>query len=133
MCREKRSETAPENKYKILIADDEAVICEYISRILTGSGFSVETAIDGKQALAKIKQIKFDALILDVIMPGLSGPQIYSCLQKDAGLSGIPVIFCTALALDELGEMVDGHGWHYLAKPFEREELCSKLRQILGF
>jgi len=132
MCPENESETAIKSRYNILIADDEVGIRYYLCKIVKGCGFCVETAEDGNQALEKIKKIKFDALVLDVTMPGISGIQIYNWLKTGAATKNIPVIFCTAFTFEELKAQIDGPDWYYLAKPFTGEDLCRKLYQILG-
>lgn len=82
---------------KILLAEDEDLIRELYSRQLTKAGFMVKTAADGNAALAALKAEPFDLLLLDIMMPGLNGLQVFSEFKKDNPTTQMKVILLTNL------------------------------------
>ena len=125
--------TAPEVKQdlkRILVVDDEPNINDLISTSLKFSGFDVRSASNGAEALAIAEEFKPHALVLDVMMPGMSGFQVCEKLRKD-GLK-LGVLFLTAK--DSTDDKVTGltiGGDDYMVKPFSLEELVARVRAIL--
>ena len=125
--------TAPEVKQdlkRILVVDDEPNINDLISTSLKFSGFDVRSASNGVEALAIAEEFKPHALVLDVMMPGMSGFQVCEKLRKD-GLK-LGVLFLTAK--DSTDDKVTGltiGGDDYMVKPFSLEELVARVRAIL--
>ncbi len=125
--------TAPEVKQdlkRILVVDDEPNINDLISTSLKFSGFDVRSANNGAEALAIAEEFKPHALVLDVMMPGMSGFQVCEKLRKD-GLK-LGVLFLTAK--DSTDDKVTGltiGGDDYMIKPFSLEELIARVRAIL--
>lgn len=88
---------------KIMVVDDDEVICELISALLTKTGFEVVTAQSGAQALNLLKvseSWEFSAIILDIMMPGMSGYEVIKEIQAES-LSDIPVMVLTAKSMDQ--------------------------------
>lgn len=115
---------------KLLIVEDDPRALLALERGLRPHGFSVETAPDGLQGLAMAKEGNFDALILDVMLPGLDGFTLVSELRT----SGIetPVVFLTAR--DALPDRIRGlevGGGDYLVKPFSFSELLLRINNLL--
>ena len=113
----------------ILVVDDDARLRELLSRFLGENGFRVTTAKDAADARAKLAGLSFDALVLDVMMPGESGLDLTRSLR--AG-SDVPVLLLTALG--EIENRIDGLAGgadDYLVKPFEPRELVLRLGAIL--
>ena len=81
---------------KVLIVDDEAGILEMVNKTLTKQGYAVTTSPDGKDALDKITQSKFDIIILDIMMPYLDGFEVLQAMKRKPETRNIPVIFLTA-------------------------------------
>ena len=81
---------------KILYVDDDVEIQGLIKDILTKEGFSVTIAKDGQEAVNIVKDADFDLIILDYLMPGLTGDQVCSALKADKKTAMIPVIMVTA-------------------------------------
>jgi DNA-binding NtrC family response regulator len=119
-----------EEKMRILIVDDEAEFLESSARALGRRGFEVSKALDGSAALAMVKDQEFDAMVLDLKMPGLDGEEVFRQVQKDH--PDLPVI------------MLTGHGSvphafttakkgiaDYIAKPCDMDELASRIRKVI--
>jgi len=115
---------------RLLVVDDEASVREALALVLDLSGFEVATAADGSEAIRTLAVDSPDAVILDVLMPGLDGLEV--CRRMRAVGDRTPVLMLTACA--EVSERVAGleaGADDYLAKPFAREELIARLRALL--
>ena len=122
----------PENipEAKVLVVDDETNIVELLSVSLKFQGFEVHTASNGPAALDKAREIRPDAVILDVMMPGMDGFGLLRRLRAD-GIDS-PALFLTAR--DTLQDKIAGltlGGDDYVTKPFSLEEVVARLRVIL--
>ena len=115
---------------RILLAEDELDMNRIIARQLTWEGYTVDACFDGQEALDYFENTKYDAAVLDVMMPKLDGFQVVEKLR--AAGNNTPVLFLTAR--DSLADKVEGldiGGDDYLVKPFEFEELAARLRVLL--
>ncbi|MFD1815620.1 response regulator transcription factor [Rhodococcus gannanensis] len=122
--------TGTKTDAKILIVDDEPNIVELLSVSLRFQGFDVDTASTGAEGLDKAKSFRPDALILDVMMPGMDGFGLLRRLRAD-GIDA-PVLFLTAK--DSVEDKVSGltlGADDYVTKPFSLEEVVARLRVIL--
>ncbi|MFC7447882.1 response regulator transcription factor [Rhodococcus daqingensis] len=122
------SATRPEAR--VLIVDDEPTIVELLSVSLRFQGFEVETAATGPQALDRARGFRPDAVILDVMMPGMDGFGLLRRLRAD-GVDA-PVLFLTArdAVEDKVAGLTLGAD-DYVTKPFSLEEVVARLRVIL--
>src|SRR5258708_39421959 len=123
-----QGETRPEAR--VLVVDDEANIVELLSVSLKFQGFEVQTATNGAQALDRAREARPDAVILDVMMPGMDGFGVLRRLRAD-GIDA-PALFLTAR--DSLQDKIAGltlGGDDYVTKPFSLEEVVARLRVIL--
>jgi DNA-binding response OmpR family regulator len=117
-------------KPSILLVDDEKAITDNLAPFLLRSGFQVDVASDGEEALRKVGTTNYDLLILDVLMPHLDGRDVLRKLRQ--GGSWIPIILLTqvgeagerAMALEEGAD-------DYLNKPFDPHELAARIRAVL--
>ncbi len=114
---------------KLLIVDDDPDLRSLLSALLQLEGFSVETACDGRTALTLLREQAIDLVLLDVMMPGLSGFEVLSRLRQ---FSSVPVIMLTARGepLDRV-QGLEGGADDYLAKPFDDRELIARIRALL--
>lgn len=115
---------------RVLVVDDEANIVELLSVSLKFQGFEVHTATNGHAALDKAREVRPDAIILDVMMPGMDGFGLLRRLRAD-GIDA-PALFLTAR--DSLQDKIAGltlGGDDYVTKPFSLEEVVARLRVIL--
>lgn len=115
---------------KILVVDDERSISDLIATSLRFVGFDVQTAANGSEALSVAEAFRPDALVLDVMMPGMDGFEVCKKL-RDHG-QGIGVLFLTAkdTTEDKINGLTVG-GDDYMTKPFSLEELIARLKAIL--
>ena len=115
---------------RVLIADDELAVRSSISRALELKRYRVETAADGREALERVGVQSFDAVVLDLMMPGIDGLEV--CRRMRAAGDATPVLMLTAR--DAVGDRVaglDAGADDYLVKPFALEELLARLRALL--
>jgi DNA-binding response OmpR family regulator len=117
---------------RILVVDDEPDTLGLIELTLSTASYEVRTAFDGKTALALLSQEPFDLLLLDIMMPGLSGFEVVEQLQ--AGSSPVPpLVFLTAKNRPEDRERGNALGARaYLVKPTTRGQLLDVIQQLLG-
>ncbi|HYV34037.1 MAG TPA: response regulator [Candidatus Limnocylindria bacterium] len=85
-------------KKKIVLADDEKFIGRAYSEGLMRAGFEVTTVVDGADALAKIKALVPDMVLLDLIMPGMTGFEVLKAMKSEASLKNVPVIILSNLS-----------------------------------
>jgi two-component system phosphate regulon response regulator OmpR len=124
-----RREALPDNAPHILLVDDDQRIRDLLSRYLLESGFRVTPAGDAVSARAAMRGLRFDLVILDVMMPGESGLDLARQLKS---VSDIPICLLTARseAEDRIAGLEAGAD-DYLPKPFEPRELLLRLKNIL--
>jgi len=114
----------------VLIADDDRAIRDSLRRALTLAGYRVTVAADGVEALAAARREPHDALLLDVMMPGVDGLGVCRVLRADGDTT--PVLMLTArVETSDRVAGLDAGADDYLAKPFELEELLARMRALL--
>jgi two-component system alkaline phosphatase synthesis response regulator PhoP len=116
----------------ILIVDDEEDVLELIRYNLDRSGYHVETASSGEEALTKAREKLPDLVILDLMLPGIDGLEVCRQLKRDAKTDHIPVIMLTAKG--EETDIVTGlelGADDYVTKPFSPKVLSARVRRIL--
>ena len=114
----------------VLVADDDEAIRIALERALRLEGFAVEVAADGRAALDLVEEHRPEVIVLDVVMPHLSGVRVVSRLRE----RGIDTPVCILSARDETEDRVAGleaGADDYVVKPFELEELVARLRALL--
>ncbi len=115
---------------KILVVDDERAVRESLQRALELEGYQVDLAVDGEEALARLDASTADAMILDVLMPGIDGLEV--CRRLRAEGNHLPVLMLTARAeVDSRVAGLDAGADDYLPKPFALAELLARLRALL--
>ncbi len=121
---------AHNNNSKILVVDDDSLVCESLKEMLTLEGYTVDTAMDGVSALAKVKQESFDLILSDIHMPGLNGIDL---LKELKGLdSNAFIIFITGHGhIDGAVEAIKLGAYDYITKPIDDTRLKLTLRHAL--
>ena len=113
----------------ILIVDDDDKIRALLKDFLVKNNFLVSTAIDGENALEKLKIFNFDVLILDIMMPGIDGFELTKIIRSK---SLVPIIHLTAMGdIDNIIQGLELGADDYLSKPFEPKELLLRIKNIL--
>ncbi len=114
---------------RILIAEDERSLNSVIAKKLISDGYSVDCCYDGEEAIHVLSYIDYDAVILDIMMPGADGYAVLRSI-RDAGKT-TPVLFLTAKdAVQDRVKGLDSGANDYLVKPFAFEELTARLRAM---
>jgi two-component system response regulator MprA len=115
---------------RVLVVDDEPAVRNALERALRLEGYEVALAADGTEGLGSVSSAPPDAVVLDILMPGLDGLEV--CRRIRSSGSRIPVLMLTAR--DAVGDRVaglDAGADDYLVKPFALEELFARLRALL--
>ena len=123
---------ATEQPKKILVVDDEVDVTELLSYNLKQRGFVSQSVNDPKQALEVAKTFKPDLIVLDIMMPEVSGLQVCRMIRQESTLKGIPIIFLSART--EEGDRIEGFesgADDYVCKPFSPKELMLRVLVIL--
>ncbi|EMI29309.1 response regulator [Rhodopirellula europaea] len=118
--------------HRILIADDNTANRELLEAYLVNIDCELETAVDGEDTLAKVASFQPDLLLLDVMMPKLSGFEVCEKLKADSATSNIMILMVTALS--ELGDIergVQAGTDDFLSKPVNRIELTKRVENML--
>jgi two-component system cell cycle response regulator len=116
----------------LLVVDDNLQNQELLVACLDPLGSKVSTAENGLEALEKIRQNKYDLILLDVMMPGMSGFEVCRKLKSDPATRDIPILMVTALT--ELGDIergVESGTDDFISKPVNRLELLTRVKSLL--
>jgi len=126
-------ETKPEQGKTILIVDDDLDCRTLVRTVLANNGYTVEQASDGFEALERLKSFKPDLVVLDIMMPGLSGYDVVIRMKQHPETQNIPIVMLTAKGEDE--DVLLGYSEYqvdyYIPKPFTSRQLISGIKLIL--
>ncbi len=117
---------------KVLVVDDTPHNVKLLADLLTVKGYAVTTAVNGEEALAKIASDPPDIVLLDVMMPGLSGYDVCRRIRADPATALLPVVLCTSL--DPQQERINGIAAgadDFLGKPINQPELFARVQSLL--
>jgi two-component system phosphate regulon response regulator PhoB len=126
------SAARPAPPQRILVVEDEPDIAALVAYQLTREGFRVETAASGTDALQAVHRDVPDLVVLDRMLPGMSGDQVLRSLKSEASTRAVPVLLLTARREEQ--ERIEGlelGADDYLTKPFSPRELVLRVRSIL--
>ncbi len=126
--------TAPGRKRRVLVADDTPAILELIVDVLEGSGYELVLAEDGAQAVERFKEQRPDLVLLDMMMPKLSGIDVCRWIKSSGAAAGpfVPVVMISAIAdTDSKIEGLDAGADDWLVKPFNPFELKARIGAML--
>ena len=119
-----------ELKSKVLIVEDDAGIRQSLFEILGALGFVVGEASNGEDALQRLHMVNYDAVLLDINMPGMGGKETSRRICQS--FPGLPVIMLTVRdAEDDVVEALDAGAFDYVTKPFQIRELTARLRAVI--
>ncbi|MEJ2208518.1 MAG: response regulator [Anaerolineae bacterium] len=119
---------AKEKRERVLIVDDQVENLHLLGRILEGAGYEVQTATTGARALQAAQVSPPDIILLDVMMPGLSGFEVSQRLQDLPEAEGVPIIFLSALSsMEDKVKGFQAGGVDYITKPFRGQEVVVRV------
>lgn len=119
-----------EQSCTVLIVEDDPAVTEFMVPVLQGEGFSVRVAHTGGEALRQIEEARPDLILLDVLLPDMSGSELLARLRQQPGPE-IPVILCTARR-EEADRAPEMEAAGVLRKPFSLDELVAAVRRVAG-
>ena len=122
-----------EARAQLLLVDDDAELCAMLREYLEPEGFGAETAENGQSALERLARGGIDLVVLDVMLPGLSGFEVLRRLRADARTREIPVVAVSANAMpDDLAQARAAGFADYLTKPLDLSLLLTTVDRMLG-
>jgi len=113
----------------ILVCDDDPSLRELVRAVL-GSGYRFIEAADGSEALELTRELRPDLIVLDVMLPGLSGIEVLEAIRTDAEISDMKVVVITAWSHAEMEVQVAGAD-RFVSKPFDPDELSRAVEELL--
>ena len=122
-------------KKRILVIDDEPDTRTYFSTLLEDAGHETDVAVDGKEALEKVRHQRPDLITLDITMPEKSGVRFYRDLKESEEYRDIPIVIVTGISKDfkrfisSRGQVPPPEG--YLSKPIEKQEFLDTVANLL--
>lgn len=121
-------------KKKVMVVDDEEHLVELVRAILTTEGFDVMTALSGQECLDKLKKTKPDLVLLDMMMPGISGRETCEKIRANPRTRNLNVAFLTVARFSEVGKDVLSkmNVLDYITKPFDNADLVRRIKKIVS-
>jgi two-component system phosphate regulon response regulator PhoB len=118
----------------ILVVEDDQYLRELYQLQFEQNGIAVTVAAGGKEALAKVKSIHFDAILLDIMMPDLTGIDVIKVLKQDPATKNIPVIFLTNMGQENIVKegMALGAIAYLIKSSYLPDQLIKKVTEILS-
>lgn len=126
-------ENLEHRRNRVLIVDDNQANCELLEAYLANIDCELDVAMDGRQALEKARSFQPDLILLDVMMPKLSGFEVCQKIKQDKDLKKIMILMVTAL--NELGDIeraIDAGTNDFLSKPVQKLELLKRVENLLA-
>lgn len=117
---------------KVLLIEDEESLRNLYTRILSSRNYTVETAVDGEDALLKLPEFQPDIIVLDIVMPNYNGVDLLRVLKNDERHRKIPVVMLTALSeMKKITKCLEMGAVGYITKDSSVEDIAHKLNLIL--
>ena len=123
----------PNQSAKIVVADDDLDLCELLAMKLRQSDFEVFMALDGMQAIELVRSVEPDLVILDIMMPLMSGMEVLRQMKSEPAIADIPVILMTAKRQEN--DVASGFALgvvDYIVKPFNLKDLVVQVRTVIS-
>jgi DNA-binding response OmpR family regulator len=121
-------------KKKVSVVDDDPSLLELISAVLEQEGYDIETYTNGEDFLNTLKTSKPDLVLLDMMMPGMSGREVCEKVREDPETKDVKIIFVTVAKFSETGKetLEKMNVQDYVTKPFDNTDLVNRIKKILG-
>jgi len=124
----------PQGRPRILVVDDTPSLLDVVRTCLESEGYLVRTCLESRHAVRMAQEDRPDVIMLDVVMPEVSGWEVLAQLRADASFARTPVIVCTAYVAEAMGRLAElkGPDQHLglLPKPFDVEELLEVVESV---
>jgi len=119
---------------KILIVDDDQSLIELVKAVLENEGYDVETAMRGEECIEKLNGYRPDLLLLDMMMPGMSGREVCEKIRKNPKTKDLKIAFITVAKFSEAGKGVleKMKVLDYITKPFDNDDLVRRVRKMIA-
>jgi len=119
---------------KIMVVDDEESLRELISAIFSSEGYEVMTASSGQECLEKLNTEKPDLILMDMMMPGMSGRETAEKIRQNPKTKDLKIVFLTVARFSETGkDVLDKLDvLDYITKPFDNDDLVSRVKKMVG-
>lgn len=118
---------------RVLVVDDDPETAHMLGLMLELQGYAVERVNGTAQAINSVNRERPAAVVLDVMMPGVSGLEFCRYVRREPGLADLPIVIVSARArLEDIREGLDAGANEYLTKPIATEELVGALARVLG-
>ena len=118
--------------WSVLIVDDEQETRELLRLMLEFAGYDIYEAVDGLDALEKVKLVQPDVILLDVMMPNMDGLEVCRRLRSQAATADLPIIMVSAkIQVEAIREGLDAGATRYLTKPVSRANLVETIREVV--
>ena len=120
------------SKKKILVVDDEINILKTLTDLLSSSGYEVVTAMDGKAGIEMAKKAKPDLVLLDIMMPKVSGIELLKQVKSKTKHAHIPIIVLSAKSnIETIEEAMKNYADKYITKPYDPKDLLTSIQTAL--
>lgn len=121
-------------KKKIMVVDDEESLIELVSAVMEEENYEVITAMSGEECLEKLKAEKPDLIILDMMMPGMSGREVCEKIKANPKTKDLKVAFLTVAKFSETGKntLTEMKVLDYITKPFDNDDLKKRVKKMIG-
>jgi len=117
---------------KILVVDDEINILKTLTDLLSSSGYEVVTAMDGKAGIEMAKKAKPDLVLLDIMMPKVSGIELLKQVKSKTKHAHIPIIVLSAKSnIETIEEAMKNYADKYITKPYDPQDLLTSIQTAL--
>ena len=117
---------------RILIVEDHPTMREAMRLVLEREGFDIDEAADGDQALIAVRERAPDLVLLDMSIPGTSGPEVLAAVKEDPATSDVRVIVVTATGEEGRASALASGADHYFTKPFSPIALLQAVEEVIG-
>jgi len=120
-------------KKKIMIVDDEENLVELVKAILGQEGFEVIDADSGQECLEKLKEVKPDLILMDMMMPLMSGRETTEKIRANPKTKNLKIVFLTVARFSEVGKetLKKLNVSDYITKPFDNDELVRRVKKLV--